>query len=538
MPSEATSVDLSDSSKPPISSQMPPQDSTPGPPAFPPLTKSSTVLTSRSAREAAQILATFPTSTGNPRNWSRGRKWRTTMTVAVTGFISTCGSSIGVPGIHAAMAEFGVENEKIGVLITAGYVLGLGAGPFLFAPISELYGRQVAYHVSQVCFVVFCIGTAVSQNMATLIVLRFFCGVFGSSGPALGVATCADVWAPHERGRPVSLYAIGPMAGPVLGSMLGYWILFGGWRWLFWTITILAALNTALLMIGASETNAAVIEKKLTYRVRHPISNPTNLAQRLSPSRWIHDLGWMAAMVSGDDAKQVFGRAFSRPPRLLFTNPVCAIFSAYYAYIYAIIYVFLVSVPLCFGSPPFSKDGLFSYSWPQGTLSLSYVGMAIGFAIAATTAANAQDRIYKYLSKKNDGRGEPEYRLVMTQTGMCLMPIGLFIFGWTANAEVHWIAPQIGMCVVAIGLMLAFNSIQNFIVDAFFPYSAAGIASATALRSVFACIIPIFAPDLFHNLGWGWGGSLLALVSLVAVPAPLVMFKYGKRLRERYKFKD
>jgi DHA1 family multidrug resistance protein-like MFS transporter len=39
-------------------------------------------------------------------------------------------------------------------------------------------------------------------------------------------------------------------------------------------------------------------------------------------------------MVSGDDAKQVFGRAFSRPPRLLFTNPVCAIFSAYYAYIY------------------------------------------------------------------------------------------------------------------------------------------------------------------------------------------------------------
>lgn len=29
--------------------------------------------------------------------------------------------------------------------------------------------------------------------MTSLIVLRFFCGVFGSSGPALGVATCADV---------------------------------------------------------------------------------------------------------------------------------------------------------------------------------------------------------------------------------------------------------------------------------------------------------------------------------------------------------
>jgi hypothetical protein len=117
------------------------------------------------------------------------------------------------------------------------------------------------------------------------------------------------------------------------------------------------------------------------------------MSERLSLSRFIHDLGWMSALVSGEDAKQVFGRAFSRPPRLLFTNPVCMIFSAYYAYIYggrgfslwgtfrgvdrhlAIIYVFLVSVPLAFGSPPFSKEGLSSYEWPQATLSLSYVGM-------------------------------------------------------------------------------------------------------------------------------------------------------------------
>lgn len=29
--------------------------------------------------------------------------------------------------------------------------------------------------------------------MTSIIVLRFLCGVFASSGPALGVATCADV---------------------------------------------------------------------------------------------------------------------------------------------------------------------------------------------------------------------------------------------------------------------------------------------------------------------------------------------------------
>jgi hypothetical protein len=41
---------------------------------------------------------------------------------------------------------------------------------------------------------------------------------------------------------------------------------------------------------------------------------------------------------------------------------------------------------------------------------------------------------------------------------------------------------------------------------------------------------------MFDVLGWGWGGTLLALVALIAVPAPMIMFKYGKALRERFKF--
>ncbi len=125
---------------------------------------------------------------------------------------------------------------------------------------------------------------------------------------------------------------------------------------------------------------------------RHPLLSSTSLSAKLSPKRIIHDLGWMGVMVSADDARHVFGRAFSRPPRLLLGNPVAFIVLAYYAYIYgrhrlhkasfvelmeslAIIYVFLVSVPLLFGSPPFSRSGLFSYEWPQSTLSLAYVGM-------------------------------------------------------------------------------------------------------------------------------------------------------------------
>ncbi|KAL7419716.1 hypothetical protein Q5752_005632 [Cryptotrichosporon argae] len=508
-------------------------------PALPPLRHTTTALSTRSARQAAETLATFEKSPDNPRNWTSAQKWKITAVVSVTGFITTCGSSIGVPGIHAAMAEFGEADEEIGVLIASFYVLGLGFGPFLFAPISELYGRQVAYITSETIFILFCLGTALSQSMPALLVLRFFAGVFGSVGPSLGVATVADVFAPAERGRPVSLYATGPMAGPVLGSMLGYWLLYAGWRWLYWLILILAALNWVAFVVFTQETFAPVIQKRLTYRVSHPLPDAETWAARLSPTRWLHSLGWMRALVSRAEARDVFARAFSRPPRLLFGNPVALLFSVYYAYVYGIIYVFLVSIPLLFGSPPYARTGLFSYEWPQWSLSFAYTGMALGFAAAAATAAHVQDAIYKALTRRSkDGKGQPEFRLVMTQTGMIIMPIGLFIFGWTAHAKTHWIGPQVGEALIAYGLMLAFNSIQTYIVEAFFPYSAAATAGAIATRSVVACVLPVFAADLFADLGWGWGGSLLGLVALVAVPAPLLMFKHGRALRERYKFVD
>jgi hypothetical protein len=48
------------------------------------------------------------------------------LTVALTGFISTSGSSIAVPGFHEILQEFKVDNAKVGVLVTSIYVLGMG----------------------------------------------------------------------------------------------------------------------------------------------------------------------------------------------------------------------------------------------------------------------------------------------------------------------------------------------------------------------------------------------------------------------------
>lgn len=51
-------------------------------------------------------------------------------------------------------------------------VADISAGPFLFAPIAELYGRQIAYHTSQLMFILFCVGCALAPKYVINMPLR------------------------------------------------------------------------------------------------------------------------------------------------------------------------------------------------------------------------------------------------------------------------------------------------------------------------------------------------------------------------------
>jgi hypothetical protein len=78
------------------------------------------------------------------------------------------------------------------------------------------------------------------------------------------------------------------------------------------------------------------------------------------------------------------------------------------------------------------------------------------------------------------------------------------------------------------------NTTQNYFIDSFEKYAASAIAAGTVFRSVVGGVIPIFAPMLFEKLGYGWGISTFAFVSLLLAPAPILFYVFGERLRERF----
>jgi hypothetical protein len=118
--------------------------------------------------------------------------------------------------------------------------------------------------------------------------------------------------------------------------------------------------------------------------------------------------------------------------------------------------------------------------------------------------------------------------------GSLLVPIGLFIYGWTAQYRTHWIGPNIGAAIFAAGVIVGFQSIQTYLVDSYVRYAASAIGAATVLRSLAGFGFQLFAPYMYAALDYGWGNSLLGFIALgLGIPAPFLLWFFGKKLRER-----
>ncbi len=105
-------------------------------------------------------------------------------------------------------------------------------GPLVIAPLSEMYGRVPIYNMCNVAFVAFTVGCALAPSMGSLIAFRFLAGCFGIAPITNGGGTIADLMKPEQRGRAMSIWAIGPLLGPVIGPVCGGFLAEAkGWRW-------------------------------------------------------------------------------------------------------------------------------------------------------------------------------------------------------------------------------------------------------------------------------------------------------------------
>ncbi|KAF4587640.1 major facilitator superfamily [Ophiocordyceps camponoti-floridani] len=449
----------------------------------------------------------------NAQNWPTRVKVAMVAMLNYTTFVSSFTSSIYSPAIETISKFFHVDLE-VALLGTTLYVLGFAFGPSLWAPLSELRGRRMPIILSMFGFSVFCIGAATAKDIQTLLICRFFSGFFGSCSLAVVAAIFSDMFNNVTRGIAITCFTMTVFLGPFLAPFIGGYIVesYLGWRWTLYLPTILGFFAFFLDLFFLKESYAPVILVGKAAELRRRTRN------------WgIHAKQEEIEI----DLTELINKNFSRPMRMLFTEPILFLLTLYMSFLYGLLYLFLTAYNIVF-------VGIHHFS--LGEAGLTFFGMIIGVLIAGIVVF-AQQPWYQRKLKANNGVPVPEWRLPSVMAGGICFVIGIFWFGWTGyKASIPWIAPAASGIFTGFGLMSIFLQSINYIVDAYLMFAASALAGNTFMRSLAGATFPLFARQMFLGMGVQWASTLLGCLALLMCPIPFIFYKYGSRLREKSQF--
>ena len=451
----------------------------------------------------------------NPQNWSNGKRFFVALVICLYTFAVYCGSAIYTTSEQGVIERFGVSPEDSSLPLSL-YVLAYGMGPLIFAPMSELpvIGRSPVYIVTFLLFLILSFPTAVVNNFAGLLVLRFLQGFFGSPCLANGGASMQDMFSLLRLPYAITVWVSAAYCGPALGPLLsGFAVTAKGWRWSLWEIVWIAAPVFIVMFLLVPETSTPNILLRRANRLRKLTGD-----HRLKSQSEIDQAGMKASTVAI--------AALVKPFEIPLKDPAIAFVNLYTALVYGIYYSFFEVFPLVYPVMYHMSLGIVGV-----VFTCILVSCLIGIAIYCSYL-----NWYLIPDILKNGLRAQEHRLVPALFGSFGPPIGLFIFAWTADARFPWIASVIGITVYGASVFVVMQCIFVYVPLSYPTYAASLFAGNDFFRSALACGSIMFARPLFNNLGVARGVSLLGGLSVMGIFGMFVLYYIGADLRKRSKF--
>ena len=345
----------------------------------------------------------------HPRNWSRARRWYLSLVSIFIVLNGVLASSIPAGCAESLQKHFNVSEIQANLTITL-FVLGYAGGPFIFAPLSEHFGRRWILYSTFTMYMAFNLLTAFPPNWGAMLVGRLLAGTAVSASLSNAPGVLSDLWDDADRGDAIAFFGaslwIGPSLGPIIAGAFelnpDY-----GWQWSFYTILWLG-IPALLLMLTIPETHAPTILKHKAEKLREATGKGKDVI--------------LTADEDGEHSLlQLYWEALTRPWFLLF-DPISFCCSVYMCVVYTLQYMLFSIYPIVFQE---------MRGWNVFVGQLPLLGPCVGAVVGAVIILFDTKR-----RRRAQAAGKtlpPEDRMIMAMPGGIGFAIFMFCFAWTGN---------------------------------------------------------------------------------------------------------
>ncbi|PNS17928.1 hypothetical protein CAC42_3887 [Sphaceloma murrayae] len=173
-----------------------------------------------------------------------------------------------------------------------------------------------------------------------------------------------------------------------------------------------------------------------------------------------------------------------------------------------------------------------TYNFTSLQAGLVYISPFIGGVLGTAVAGKVSDVIVRWMSRRNGGVYEPEFRLVMAIPIAFTTTIGLMGYGWSAEERDAWIVPTVFFGFISFGCSLGSTTSITFAVDSYRQYAGEALVTLNFSKNIFHGLVF----SLFFNRWLEHEGSKKVFIAIGGIQlacmfTTIPMYIYGKRAR-------
>ncbi|KAK5990545.1 putative MFS-type transporter [Cladobotryum mycophilum] len=501
------------------------------------------------------ILIPQPSDDPNdPLNWPLWKRDLITFTLCWAGVLATSVGPILAANTVTISRLFGKTFTKV-ALLTGYTLLGAGAAAVFFVPSGRVWGKRHLFLIGILIIIASSIWAgATGINYESLLAARVIQGVGLAPFESLLNAAIGDLYFVHQRGVRMAFTNLAVFGGafftPIVVGKITHSL---GWEWTFYLVAIFMGATFPAVFLLCPETayrrdtrlntdlngdsekddtraSSPSVEEPIKQR-RGFVAFPTSSALQPIGNAHTPKKTFLESLSLFDGAKtdERYWVLLLRPFPLIM-NPAfiwgCLIQGTMIGWT-----IFIgVLVAAIFIGPP--------YFWGEVPAGYVYTGAFLGALGGFVISGLLADTSVKWLTKRNKGVYEPEFRILLVIPMLLIGGIGLFGFALTAgdviSGKYHYMVPLVFFGFEVAGMVIGAVASSLYIVDAYRDLTVEGFTLMIIFKNIFSFILTFFAYDWLINGGIEKTMTIISIIQVVVCVLSIPMYVFGKRIRLFY----